>query len=294
MTDRTIRLSGIPPEMRSEDKIKVFVENLGIGKVETLTLCRNWRELDDLMEERKAVLQKLEEAWTKHLGYHPKKGRKRTDTRTNNAIDQTDEHETTTLLTAEEQERISDFADERPKKRLWYGWWKLKYKTVDAIDYYEEKLRRLDEKIESTREKDFPPTPLAFVTMESIAACQMAVQAILDPYPMQFVATLAPAPADVVWEKTYLSRSQRWVRTWSVTAVIGFLTVFWSILLIPLAYLLNLETLEKVIPKLADTLARHPLIMSLVRTGLPTLTLSLLTVLVPYVYYCKLMRFSVS
>ncbi|WEW61381.1 hypothetical protein PRK78_006871 [Emydomyces testavorans] len=282
MTDRTIRLSGIPPEMRSEEKIKDFVENLGIGKVESLTLCRDWSELDNLMEERKWVLQKLEEAWTKYIGYQRKKSLQKPRARESNqaaVLNELDEDETAALLSPGEQE--PDSLHKRPKAGLWHG---LRYKTVDAIDYYEEKLRRLDETIEVTREKEFPPTPLAFVTMESIAACQMAVQAILDPSPMQFVATLAPAPADVVWEKTYLSRSKRWMRTWSVTLVIGFLTVFWSILLIPLAYLLNLETLEKVIPQLAEALARHPLIKSLVQTGLPTLILSLLTVSVPYLY----------
>ncbi|EEP81189.1 conserved hypothetical protein [Uncinocarpus reesii 1704] len=286
MTDRTIRLSGIPPELRSEEKIKEVIENLGIGKVENLTLCRDWRELDGLMNERKRVLQKLEEAWTKHLGYRPKKLRRKARNRANNqtALDAINESETTALLSSEEQAHVDDITQERPMIRLWHGPFKLRYRSVDAIDYFEEKLRRLDETIEAMRENEFPPTPLAFVTMESIAACQMAVQAILDPSPMQFVASLAPAPADVVWEKTYLSRSKRWLRTWSVTLVIGFLTVFWSLLLVPLAYLLNLEAIEKVIPQLADALARHPLIKSLVQTGLPTLTLSLLSLLVPYIY----------
>ncbi|EER29838.1 hypothetical protein CPC735_011560 [Coccidioides posadasii C735 delta SOWgp] len=287
MTDRTIRLSGIPPEMRSEEKIKEFIENLGIGKVENLTLCRDWRELDTLIHKRKKVLQKLEEAWTRHVGYQPKRLRKRFhgDNAPASALDRADEGgETTALLSAEEQDHVPDFAHERPSVRLWHGPFKLRYRSVDAIDYYEEKLRCLDETIEATREKEFPPTHLAFVTMESIAACQMAVQAILDPSPMQFVASLAPAPGDVVWEKTYLSRSERWFRSWSVTFVIGFLTVFWSVLLIPLAYLLNLETIEKVIPQLADALSRHPLVKSLVQTGLPTLILSLLTVSAPYIY----------
>ncbi|KAI1986282.1 hypothetical protein LOZ53_004770 [Ophidiomyces ophidiicola] len=286
MTDRTIRLSGIPSEMRSEEKIKEFIENLGIGKVESLTLCRDWTELDTLMTERAWVLQKLEEAWTRYLGYQPKKLRRRgTDPAENLAgLHLNGDDETTTLLSAEEQDQISDLDHERPRVLLRHGRLKLKFKYVDAIDYYEEKLRRLDETIEVTREKEFPPIPLAFVTMESIAACQMAVQAILDPSPMQFVASLAPAPGDVVWEKTYLSRSKRWLQTWSVTVIIGFLTVFWSLLLIPLAYLLNLETIEKVIPQLAETLSRHPLIKSLVQTGLPTLTLSLLNVSVPYLY----------
>ncbi|PYH49928.1 glycogen debranching enzyme [Aspergillus saccharolyticus JOP 1030-1] len=160
----------------------------------------------------------------------------------------------------------------------------LRYRNVDAIDYYEEKLRRIDEQIRLARQKEYPPTEIAFVTMESIAASQMVVQAILDPQPMQLLARLAPAPADVVWKNTYLPRSRRMMQSWSVTVIIGFLTVFWSVLLIPVAYLLEYETLHKVFPQLADALSRNPLAKSLVQTGLPTLVLSLLTVAVPYLY----------
>jgi hypothetical protein len=158
---------------------------------------------------------------------------------------------------------------------------------IDAIDYYEEKLRKIDEYIQNAREKEYPATEIAFVTMESIAASQMLVQAILDPHPMQMFARLAPAPADVIWKNTYLSRSRRMIQSWSITVVIGFLTVFWSVLLVPIASLLELETLHKIVPQLAEFLQEHTILKSLVQTGLPTLAFSLLTVAVPYVYECE-------
>ncbi|PGH12690.1 hypothetical protein AJ80_06636 [Polytolypa hystricis UAMH7299] len=292
MTDRTFRLSGIPPELRSEDKIKDFIEHLEIGKVDTVMLCRDWSELDRLMEARKDHLQRLEEAWTKHIGYRPKRIRSqsltisRPDPLESSVVLDEEEGERSRLLSLEESSslQIHEYANQRPTLRIWFGPFNMRNKKIDAIDYYEEKLRQLDEKIEDLRQTEFPPTPLAFVTMESIAACQMAVQAILDPSPMQLVASLAPAPADVVWQNTYLSWTNRKVRAWSITMAIGVLTIFWSLLLIPLAYLLNLEALEKVIPSLADALARHPFAKSLVQTGLPTLALSLLTVAVPFIY----------
>jgi hypothetical protein len=91
----------------------------------------------------------------------------------------------------------------------------------------------------------------------------------------------------VIWKNTYVPRSRRMTASWSITVLIGFLTIFWSVLLIPLATLLELETLHKVVPGLADALARHPVLQSLVQTGLPTLGLSLMTVVVPYLYGCK-------
>ncbi|KAK2732009.1 hypothetical protein FQN57_002960 [Myotisia sp. PD_48] len=291
MTDRTIRLSAIPVEMRSEDKIKEFIEYLDIGKVESVVLCRDWRELDDMMEARKIYLQKLEEAWTKHLGYRWKKSDRRSSiiAREASRIDFTDASERSQLLASDEASTSASALSttnvrKRPTAKLWYGPLNLRYKSIDAIDYYGEKLRQQDEAITMLRQKEFHAGPLAFVTMESIASCQMAIQAILDPWPMQFVASLAPSPADVVWRYTYLSRSQKIVRGWSITMTIGVLTIFWSLLLVPLAYLLNLETIEKVIPQLAELLSRHAVLKSLVQTGLPTLTLSLLSVAVPYLY----------
>ena len=116
----------------------------------------------------------------------------------------------------------------------------------------------------------------------------MAVQATMDPEPMTLLANPAPAPSDVVWPNTYIPRSSRMLRAWSITLVIALLTIFWSILLVPLAGLLSLENIGKVWPQLHDALDRHSIARSLIQQGLPTLIISLLTVAVPYLYYCKL------
>lgn len=291
-TDRTIRLSGIPRDMRSEDTIKEFIEGLQIGKVESVTLCLDWQELDNLMEERVKVLCNLERAWTKHLGYKRPRGDGNivplARQQTSGASPTSDDNERSHLLSDSGREHMA--ARKRPTIRIWYGPLHLRFRNIDAIDYYEENLRLLDDTIITARRKKYAPTSLAFVTMESIAASQMVVQAILDPHPMQLFARLAPAPADVVWKNTYVPRSRRMMQSWLITGVIGFLTIFWSVLLIPVAYLLEFETLHKVFPQLAEALLRHPLAKSLVQTGLPTLVLSLLTVAVPYLYTCEFAR----
>lgn len=174
VTDRTIRLSGIPEELRSEEMIKEAIENLQIGKVESVLLCMDWKELDDLMARRTTVLRKLEEAWTVHLGQPRKSGKRallqgRTpgaDANTNG--DEEDSH----LLDGEgnEQHHVNSAASDRPLTRIWYGFMGLQSRRVDAILYYEEKLHKLDEQIKSSRKKVFKPTPLAFVTLDSTAA----------------------------------------------------------------------------------------------------------------------------
>ena len=293
VTDRTIRLSGIPAELQDEVKIKDVIEALDIGRVESVTLCRNWKELDEAVVERMHILRKVEEAYTIHLGYRrvernleslpisqPTPPNPRPDT-----LDDVEDGEDTALMGVSGQSHVMPYERARPKTRVRYGFMGMHSRQVDAIDYYEEKLRRADANIKELRKKTYAPVALAFVTLDSVAACQMAMQAVLDPSPLQFIANQSPAPADVIWSNTYLSRRSRIVRQWSITLLIVLLTVFWSVIFVPIAGLLNTETIAKVFPQLADALEDHKNVKSLVNTQLPTLMTSLLMVLVPYLYY---------
>ena len=174
ITDRTIRLSGIPAELRSEEQIKEFVEALEIGKVDNVMLCRNWKELDQLMNKRVNILRRLEEAWTIFLG------RRRAVEHTQNhaqdrmgesAPNETGDEESGPLLGGPGVGDTKQIDPVRPTATIRYGVLRLRTRYVDAIDYHEEKLRRVDEKILELRNKSFQPTPLAFVTLDSVAAC---------------------------------------------------------------------------------------------------------------------------
>ena len=171
VTDRTIRLSGIPESLRSEGMIKEAIESLQIGKVESVLLCKDWKEVDDLMAKRMSVLRKLEEAWTVFLGT-PKSGGHRSTMHGSAPGSNPDDEESSRLLNGDGNDRSTqDAVDaDRPKTRIWYGFLGLQSRVVDAIDYYEEKLRRLDEQIRSSRNKVFKPMPIAFVTLDSTAA----------------------------------------------------------------------------------------------------------------------------
>ncbi|KAF4553880.1 Hypothetical protein D9617_5g067540 [Elsinoe fawcettii] len=288
ITDRTIRLSGIPADLQSEEKIKQFMEELDMGKVESVTLCRDWSELDEAMRTRDSLLRNLETAIIKHQGNQREEAsqgrlpRNRGEVTGEDNDADGDEHDG--LLQSNGQSHVTPYDAARPTTTIRYGHLMLQSKQVDAIDYYEEKLRKVDETINELRKKDFPTTPMAFVTMDSVAACQMAVQAVLDPSPLQLLANQSPAPADVIWENTYLSRRHRMFRAWSITVLIVILTVFWSIIFVPIAFSLNTAAIKKVIPPLGNWLEDHDFIQSLVENQLPTILVSLLTVAVPYLY----------
>ncbi|TEY57521.1 hypothetical protein BOTCAL_0215g00020 [Botryotinia calthae] len=285
ITDRTIKLSGIPEELRSEEKITDFLEKLQIGKVESVTLCRNWKKLDDMMDKRVQVVRRLEEAWTVHLGQQqrPTIGPIRTQHSAPeaNVEDGYPSYEGDNLLGSD---HITSYDRPRPTTRIWYGFFNFQNRKVDAIDHYEEQLRRLDDMINDARKKEYSPTALAFVTMDSIPACQMAVQVLLDPTPMQLVARPAPAPSDIVWTNTYLPRSNRMIRSWAITIFILILTIFWLIPVAALAGLVSLCSIRQVWPGLADVLESHDILKAFVQTGLPTLVVSLLNLAIPFLY----------
>ncbi|TGZ85553.1 DUF221-domain-containing protein [Ascodesmis nigricans] len=286
VTDRTIKLSGIPEGLRSEGILKEYIEKLKIGGVEKVTLCRNWRELDDLMEKRRCTLRMLEEAHTvNNYG-----GKLQRNLETLPFIQpeppypvpgMTPDDEVAPLLT---HGSPRGYLSGRPQITVRKRWYHLTGKKVDAIEYLTMKLQNLDDKITEARRKEYRPMPLAFITMESVPAAQVAIQALLDPTPGVMIARQAPAPTDIVWENTYLSRRARSIRHWIIRTSVTLLSVFWLIPVAALAVLWNMTEIRRTIPSLADFLEENPMLMSLVQNFLPTLVLTLLNVAIPYLY----------
>ncbi|MBE3048819.1 hypothetical protein IMZ48_41240, partial [Candidatus Bathyarchaeota archaeon] len=285
ITDRTFRLSGIPADLRSEEKLKTLVEKLEIGQVEKVALCRDWATLDGLVRDRTRCLHQLEVTWS---DYHSKLAA--THSGLSGRLDGSDREdsdgggqraeETAALV----ESGLSLEERERPKIRLWHGFLRLRSRRTDAIDYYEEKLRRLDDGVREARIQNYEAADLAFVTMDSISACQMAVQALIDPRPGRLLTKPAPSPADVVWRNTYSPRGVRRLKSWVVTIFIAALSFIWLIVVASLASLLSICTIRKALPGLARYLADHDWIRLLVQSGLPTGAVSLLNVMVPFLY----------
>ncbi|PUU80646.1 hypothetical protein B9Z19DRAFT_1191699 [Tuber borchii] len=284
ITDRTVRLSGIPKVLRSEDALKEYIEGLGIGKVDSVTICRNWAELDRLMAQRQDLVRRLEEVYVVHKRYC-KAGRNPetlpfVQPSSPHPLPSGDEETQPLLYGGPRPSR----GDDRPKMTVGAGLWGLKRKKVDAIDHLTMKLKELNEKIIEARKKEHEPTSIAFVTMESVASAQVVIQAVLDPRANQMTATQAPAPSDIVWENTYRSRSTRLIYSWGISILVTLLSVVWLIPVTGLAGLLNLADIRRVSPGLADLLEGSPIISSLIQNTLPTAVLTLLNILVPYLY----------
>ncbi|XBW36375.1 hypothetical protein QEN19_001954 [Hanseniaspora menglaensis] len=54
--DKTIRITGIPLNLRNEaDLTKLIENNLRLGKVEKVVICKDWSEIDELFKKKKKV-----------------------------------------------------------------------------------------------------------------------------------------------------------------------------------------------------------------------------------------------
>ncbi|KAI5848719.1 hypothetical protein DFP73DRAFT_474108 [Morchella snyderi] len=283
ITDRTIRLSGVPPELQSENALRQYIDELNIGKVESVTICRDWLELDKLMEQRDSALRSLEAAYTSYYGFRRTLYSDPDELPTATSTPSSTDSEHAPLL-AQHESGPHSHKTNRPMHMLRYGPLKMHTKTVDSIDHYTALLQTLDEKVIDARKQTYKPVPIAFVTMSSTASAQVAIQAVLDPRFGTLLAYQAPAPDSIVWRNTYMSRTQRVVRSWSISVFVSILSIIWLIPVTGLAALLNIADIQKIWPWLAAVLEKSEWVESLVQAFLPTLALTLLNVAVPYFY----------
>lgn len=293
VTDRTFRLTGIPEDLRSEEAIKNLIEKLEIGTVDKVMVCRDWKKLDDLMDARDTALRCLEGAWATYLKHQQQKRKdNRSRRRHGNGASQNGPQDDGDGEAAEENGRLLDSEQQpwdsgdegRPKVNIRYGALGLRSRNVDAMDYYEERLRRLDAQVTEARKKSYTPTDMAIVTMDSVASCQMAIQARIDPRPDRLLTKVTPSPSDLVWRNTYAPRGMRRLKSWAVTI---FITVLTLVFITPTAFLAGLMTpcaINRALPALGEWLRNHTVIYSLASNGLPALVVSLLNVGVPYLY----------
>ncbi|KAJ3495985.1 hypothetical protein NLG97_g2997 [Lecanicillium saksenae] len=294
VTDRTFRLSGIPAALRSEVKLKSLIDKLGVGNVETVFLCRDWKTLDELVEERQRLLNRLETAWARYIqSQHPHGSdlpvadapvdpENPIVTETAREYDEESGENWGLLRSNPDQPHLLHGI--RPQVVLRHGFLGLRRQKVDAIDYYEEKLRRIDEKVVEARKQEYTPADMALVTMDTVAACQMLIQAEIDPRPGQFLTKATPSPSDLIWKNTYAARGIRRLKAWAITLFITLLTLLWIFPTAFLASWLSICTIRNAMPSFADWLEDHEILKSLIQTGGPTLVVSLLNIAVPYVY----------
>lgn len=295
ITDRTILLEGLPEEFNpyeynnhsssdlsetservttkfDEERLKKYLEDLGIGKVRDISIASDWSTLKKLFKERQRILRHLEVAYSKFIPLD-------VEVYTSGNLQPS--------VAPREQFRSRSESDsllgpKRPTKRL--GFLGIFGEEVDSISYYSDLLVDIDSQITLERSTaKFPSARAAFVTMDSVASAQMAAQTVIDPHVYRLIARLAPAPHDVCWDNLHLSRGNRFMRANLISIIIGFSTVGLIFPVIYLSTFINLKTIEKFWPALGELIS-HSDTLTLLIGLVPPYLYTLLNVSVPYFY----------
>ncbi|KAI5966965.1 uncharacterized protein KGF55_000374 [Candida pseudojiufengensis] len=310
ITDRTVKISGIPGILRDEFTLKRHINNLNIGEVESVLVVREWQNLNKLFKLRNYFLKKLETYWVEYfqrngienksdlltVNLSPTIGESINMPSSNSRIDDDARSVSSTILqqiteiveATSNSNSINDLYLEnndillRPKFRK--GWFGLFGPRVDAINFYTDKLRIVDKQIEKARRKEYAPTSSAFLTMKSVAQAQMLAQAVLDPKVNHLITSLAPAPHDIRWDNLCLTRQERNSRNFVVTLLIGVISV---LLVFPVRYIasfLNAKSISKIWPALGEAIKAHHWLKTVITGLLPTYLFTILNIVIPFFY----------
>ncbi|CAH6719047.1 calcium permeable stress-gated cation channel 1 [[Candida] jaroonii] len=322
ITDRTIKLSGIPPYLRDEIDLKRHIESLNLGEIERIVIVREWNDLNKLFKLRKRCLLKAENYWVRYFEINDIKNKNdmlSTNLHPNlresinmnpSFVDEVDDetvseeeyinnegerlmrHSSIINQIADHIDEIDDSINNLPllndethrRPKIWKKWYNTFSPKIDAINYYTEQLDIIDKEIKKARIREYPATSSAFITMKTVAEAQLIAQAVLDPKINHLTTTLAPAPHDVRWDNLCLTRRERNYRIGTVTFFIGLMSV---LLVIPVSYLarfLNTKTISQIAPKLGDFLKKNEWAETLVTGVLPPYIFTLLNIIMPYFY----------
>ncbi|RLV88492.1 Calcium permeable stress-gated cation channel 1 [Meyerozyma sp. JA9] len=274
ITDRTIRLEGIPKKLLDPhggpERLRRFIENLGIGTVTDIKMIYDWSPFQQVFARRNVVLHKLEELYAHHYGlvidiYRPDTTPKVLPRLPIDSV----------LPSPSEDEargQISALAAELTR---------LNSQIREMQLLFDPSTCTFRPGISS---RAFHQTTSAFITMDSVASAQMAAQAVLDPRQYKLMVTLAPAPKDINWSYFALSYYRKLLRSYVVTFVIVLSYVFIFFLVTPITALLNVKTITKFWPALGELISKSTWATTFVTGILPPLLVSLLNVSLPYFY----------
>ncbi|VFQ70880.1 unnamed protein product [Cuscuta campestris] len=174
-----------------------------------------------------------------------------------------------------------DFHQYATRRSGFLGLWG---KRVPCTEFYAEKCKKMDEKLDEMRSKIMNDpkcmTPAAFVSFRSRWGAAVCAQTQNSKNPIQWHTRWAPEPRDICWKNVPLSFLSMSFRRLLMTILLFALIFFY---MIPIAFvqsLANLEGLEKVAPFLRPFI-EWKVIKSFLQGFVPGLTLKIFLLVLP-------------
>ncbi|ORZ02958.1 hypothetical protein BCR43DRAFT_482456 [Syncephalastrum racemosum] len=290
LPSRTVFVSGIPPNLRSDRKLAEYFEQLGIGVVESVHIIRHVNRLLDHIKERARHLRQLETAYAKYWGnpcddpsYDPDHLLAEAE-RDSSGLRPLTWHPTdvasgssASLLPVAKKPNTN-----RPILRD--GFMGCCGPARDAIEYHTDQFNQVDGLVlKARRFGKFLPTSVGFVTFEHGVSASIAAQVLVDSTPFRLQVELAPEPRDVLWENVAMHGRERVIRKFMVFGILIFLVFFW---IIPISYfsaLTSVASLKNYFPWLMDLASKNKYLQQIIQGFVPTLAVVIFMAFVPLI-----------
>ncbi|KAH7885331.1 hypothetical protein F5I97DRAFT_1956518 [Phlebopus sp. FC_14] len=162
-------------------------------------------------------------------------------------------------------------------------------KTVPSIDYYTAKLSLLTSLITQHRARaisDYDPLSTAFVTFKDPKDARKACKylAAHPSNPLTCLVSMAPQYEDIDWTRVMKSTFHaELIKDWVVNLGVWGFTIFWLFPVSLFVGLVSIQSIANIWPSLYDYLLRHPWQEEIIQSFLPTILISLLTILIPLI-----------
>ncbi|KAK6877627.1 hypothetical protein K4I79_005771 [Candida tropicalis] len=260
---RTVLFQSVPDALLDEKQaFKIF------NGVKRVYVARTSRELEHKVEERAAMVTKLENAENKLMKLAVK-SKMKADKKG---------------ILLEPIDEISSYVSEkhRPKTKE-KGFFSSK---VDTIRFCQEKIPILDKEVKALQKKFRHSMPLnsIFVEFESQYYAQIAYQSTVHHSPMRMSpAFIGLSPKEIIHANLRMFWWERITRRFLAFAAVTALVVFWAIPVAAVGTISNITFLTNKLPWLRWILKMPHALLGLVTGLLPTVLLSLLMFVLPMI-----------
>ncbi|KAJ1881140.1 hypothetical protein H4R99_000650 [Coemansia sp. RSA 1722] len=303
-TSRTLMVTHLPRELRSEVALRRFVAGMQVGQVEAVHVAPMSNRLDKALKDRANALQKLENAYAELLG-NPCRARsydplllKRlalTDTPEARALERQllrrwarrrgthsnkdkGDHKTRGKPVSRPLATIR--APGQPQT-LWGKMWP--FIRVDAIDHWRQQLFATDRQLHTAREAFYASEAgtVAFVTMRRPVDAHVLSQLSVHARPDTCKLRMAPEARSVVWTNAGKPFSKKMLRyIWGLLMTVALL-LLWCVPVVLISTLISLRFLVTRAPGLANVVENNRFVRSLLSYTLPSLILTIFTTILP-------------
>lgn len=269
--NRSIIVFGIPLQLRDEYKLASYFTNLGVGKVQSVVLVRNWSKLQEAVQKRGKYLLLLESVFANSHRNRYKlcaNGSKysRGDYLTLQANDQESSllhSHPQSILVDELLFRLDSAIDPHDRHSHCIGFAGLFGERVDSAMHYARLFQNWDKEVQILRRQSeiSAATAIGIVTFESASSAEIASQIVLNSMPFSLMSRMAPEPRDMYWQNLCGLTAHSYSKFFRSVGVFVsmFMLVFSSTFIVStISGLIDLKQLAVLIPVFGDFLKNLP------------------------------------